>query len=170
VTDDVDADGEGAADDVEVDGEGAADDVDADGEGAADDVAADGDEDGVAETAGEVSGAGSALALVLVTGSTVPAGVDGSKARTGMVGAVPGRTGAVLCLAGGVPAPSGVVVDLEICGAMLMAEGSPVSCTPTGCADPAPARIAQHPTATAGSAATTARRRRRRGRAIDPVG
>jgi hypothetical protein len=162
----VDAAGDGAADEVEADGDGAADEVEADGDGAADD----GDEDGPADTDGEASDVGSAaVAVLVVTGSTVPAGVDGSRARTGIVGPAPGRTGAVACLAGVVSAWTGVAVDPELRGAIPMAEGSPVSCTPTGCADPAPARIAQHRTATAGSAAATVSRSRRRGRASDPA-
>jgi hypothetical protein len=171
--DESDGDGDGAADDVDADGDadadgdGAADDVDADGDGAADD--GDDDEDGLPEAEGEVSGAGSALAPVVavVTGSTVPAGVDGSKARTGMVGAALGRTGTVPCLAGAVPVRAGVNRALR--GAVVIADGSPVSCTPTGRADPAPATIAQHPTATAGSAAARVSRSRRRGRASEPA-
>ncbi len=171
--DDAESDGDGAADDVDADGDadadgdGAAEEVEAEGDGAADDV----EEDGLADADGEASGAGSAPAPVVavVTGGTVPAGVDGSKARTGTVGAAPGRSGTIACLAGVVSARSGVAVDLEFRGAMLIAEGSPVSCTPIGRADPAPATIAQHPTATAGSAAATVSRSRRRGRASEPA-
>jgi hypothetical protein len=92
----VDGDGDGLGlGDGDSDGVG-----DAVGDGVTDDGVADGsaDDEGVADADGDVAGAGCALpppVVGVVTGSTVPAGVDGSSVSIGTVGAVPGCVGAV---------------------------------------------------------------------------
>ena len=106
--DDDDTDGDG---DAESDGDGAAE---SDGDGEAE---SDGDGDGWAgevDAAG-VDGVGSAVptdAVLEAMGSTVPTGVDGSRAMIGTVGVPRCRARAVTCpdaagvwLAGPVPAP-----------------------------------------------------------------
>ncbi len=99
--DEPDGDADGVADVGEADGDADAEsDGDALTDGATDVADGEGsaDPDGLADAVGAVSGAGWVLLPVtsaVGTGSTVPAGVDGSSVRIGMAGAVPCLVGVV---------------------------------------------------------------------------